>query len=67
MCVCLFVCVCVCVCVQLQKSAVLQKTIDFIHRLESTIKKLQDENQRLREALGKGDFPDKVAIAFLVL
>lgn len=39
----------------------LQKTIDFIHHLQNTIKKLQDENQQLREALamatGKTNLP----------
>ncbi len=40
--------------VQLQKSAVLQKTIDFINHLQNTIKKLQNENQHLREALAIG-------------
>ena len=32
----------------------LQKTIDFIHHLQNSIKKLQEENQRLREALAMG-------------
>ena len=44
-----FVCI-----VQLQKSAVLQKTIDFIHHLQNTIRKLQDENQQLKESLARG-------------
>ena len=39
---------------QLQKSAVLQKTIDHIRHQENTIKRLQEENARLREALSKG-------------
>ena len=38
---------------QLQKSAVLQKTIDFIHHLEGTIKRLQEENRQLKEMLAK--------------
>lgn len=38
----------------MQKSAVLQKTIDFINHLQNTIKKLQDENQQLKETLARG-------------
>ena len=39
--------------IQLQKSVVLQKTIDFIRHLESTIKRLQDENAQLKSMLAK--------------
>ena len=38
---------------QLQKSAVLQKTIDFIRHLEATIRKLHEENRQLKEMLVK--------------
>ncbi len=39
---------------QLQKSAVLQKTIDFIEHLERTIVRLETENKKLKEALAEG-------------
>lgn len=38
---------------QLQKSAVLQKTIDFIRHLEATIKRLHEENRQLKDMLAK--------------
>ena len=38
---------------RLQKSAVLQKTIDYIRYLEKNVKVLHEENQQLRQALGK--------------
>jgi hypothetical protein len=38
---------------QLQKSAVLQKTIDFIRHLEATIKRLSEENRQLKQMLAK--------------
>lgn len=41
-------------CPQLQKSAVLQKTIDYIRYLEKNVKVLHEENQQLRQTLGKG-------------
>lgn len=39
---------------QLQKSAVLQKTIDFIDHLEKTVSRLEEENKQLKEALAQG-------------
>lgn len=42
--------------VQLQKSAVLQKTIDYIRHLENTIRRLSEENEQLKEALANGEF-----------
>ncbi|KAL5459850.1 hypothetical protein EMCRGX_G033233 [Ephydatia muelleri] len=38
---------------RLQKSAVLQKTIDYIRYLEKNVKVLHEENQQLRQTLGK--------------
>jgi hypothetical protein len=38
---------------KLQKSAVLQKTIDFIRHLEATIKRLSEENRQLKQMLAK--------------
>ena len=46
---------------QLQKSAVLQKTIDFIRHLESTIKRLQDENRQLKDMLAKATGQPRLA------
>ena len=38
--------------VQVQKSAVLQKTIDYIRYLENMNRKLRDENRQLKTLLG---------------
>ena len=46
---------------QLQKSAVLQKTIDFIRHLEATIKRLQEENRQLKDMLAKATGQSRLA------
>ena len=51
--------------VQLQKSAVLQKTIDYIRHLENTIRRLSEENEQLKEALANGEhYPDPACVQY---
>ena len=40
---------------QLQKSAVLQKTIDYIRHLENMVRRLSEENEQLKEARANGE------------
>lgn len=49
------VALCVCLDSQLQKSAVLQKTIDYIRHLESMVRRLTEENDQLKEALANSE------------
>ena len=46
---------CVCLDSQLQKSAVLQKTIDYIRHLENMVRRLTEENEQLKEALANSE------------
>lgn len=40
---------------QLQKSAVLQKTIDYIRHLENMVRRLTEENEQLKEVLANSE------------
>lgn len=51
---------------QLQKSAVLQKTIDYIRYLEKNVKILHEENQQLRQTLGKGMCGEEACVGVYV-